>query len=239
MEDVFKEGFKVLEQIRSTQGEKLRIAGEIVAKAFMENHKFFVSGSGHSRTLTEEFYARAGGLAFVVPILTTELTMTEHPTKSSYIERLSGYAEILAELYGISNGDVIIIASNSGRNAYPIEMAIEAHKRGAYVIAITNKRHSDSVTSRHKSGKKLIDLADLVIDNCGVVGDCAISIEGLRENLCPTSSMANSFIAQSINVECAKNLIKNNVEVPVFSSLNCDGNEDHNEKYFHQYTRMY
>ncbi len=50
--------------------------------------------------------------------------------------------------------------------------------------------------------------------------------------------MANSFIAQSINVECAKYLIKNNVEVPV-SSLNCDGNEDHNEKYFHQYTRMY
>ena len=75
--------------------------------------------------------------------------------------------------------------------------------------------------------------------NCGVVGDCAISIEGLSENLCPTSSMANSFIAQSINVECAKYLIKNNVEVPVSSSLNCDGNEDHNEKYFHQYTRMY
>jgi len=75
--------------------------------------------------------------------------------------------------------------------------------------------------------------------NCGVVGDCAISIKGLRENLCPTSSMANSFIAQSINVECAKYLIKNNVEVPVSSSLNCDGNEDHNEKYFHQYTRMY
>lgn len=61
----------------------------------------------------------------------------------------------------------------------------------------------------------------------------------MRENLCPTSSMANSFIAQSINVECAKYLIKNNVEVPVSSSLNCDGNEDHNEKYFHQYTRMY
>ena len=60
---------------------------------FKEGHKFFVSGSGHSHTMAEEMYARAGGLAFVVPIF----TMTEHPTKSSHIERLSGYAKILAD----------------------------------------------------------------------------------------------------------------------------------------------
>ena len=88
-----------------------------MAQAFMEGHKFFVSGSGHSHTMAEEMYARAGGLAFVVPILTSELTMTEHPTKSSHIERLSGYAKILVDLYGVSCGDVVLIASNSGRNA--------------------------------------------------------------------------------------------------------------------------
>ena len=72
-----------------------------------------------SHTLCEEFYGRAGGLAFVVPIMTSELTMTEHPTKSSFLERLSGYAAILADLYDIEEGDVVLIASNSGRNAYP------------------------------------------------------------------------------------------------------------------------
>ena len=73
--------------------------------------------------------------------------MTEHPTKSSFLERLSGYAAILADLYDIEEGDVVLIASNSGRNAYPIEMAIEAKKRGASVIAITNIAHSNAVSS--------------------------------------------------------------------------------------------
>lgn len=239
MNEVFKEGLKILNKLQETQGDKLELAGRIIGKSFMEGHKFFVTGSGHSHTMAEEFYARAGGLAFVVPILTTELTMTEHPTKSSYIERLSGYAKILVELYNVSKGDVVLITSNSGRNAYPIEMALEAKSKGAYVIAVTSKNHSDSVTSRHKSGKKLIDIADLVIDNCGAVGDCILQVPGLHEKMCPTSSMANAFIAQSINVACAKYLIENNCEVPVFASLNCDGNEDHNEAYFNKYTRMY
>ena len=202
---------------------------------FKEGHKFFVSGSGHSHTMAEEMYARAGGLAFVVPIF----TMTEHPTKSSHIERLSGYAKILAELYGISCGDVVLIASNSGRNAYPIELALEAKSRAAHVVAITSMKHTTAQSSRHSCGKNLYQIADIVIDNCGEVGDCALSIDGLDAKFCPTSSMANSFIAQCINVACAEYLIEHNVEVPVFSSLNCDGTEERNNKLFKKYTRMY
>ena len=202
---------------------------------FKEGHKFFVSGSGHSHTMAEEMYARAGGLAFVVPIF----TMTEHPTKSSNIERLSGYAKILVDLYGISCGDVVLIASNSGRNAYPIELALEAKSRAAHVVAITSMKHTTAQSSRHSCGKNLYQIADIVIDNCGEVGDCALSIDGLDAKFCPTSSMANSFIAQCINVACAEYLIEHNVEVPVFSSLNCDGTEERNNKLFKKYTRMY
>ena len=165
--------------------------------------------------------------------------MTEHPTKSSHIERLSGYAKILAELYGISCGDVVLIASNSGRNAYPIELALEAKSRGAHVVAITSMKHTTAQSSRHSCGKNLYQIADIVIDNCGEVGDCALSMDGLDAKLCPTSSMANSFIAQCINVACAEYLIEHNVEVPVFSSLNCDGTEERNDKLFKKYTRMY
>ena len=142
MKEVFEVGLDIIKKIQETQFEKLEQTGHLMAQAFMEGHKFFVSGSGHSHTMAEEMYARAGGLAFVVPILTSELTMTEHPTKSSHIERLSGYAKILAELYGISCGDVVLIASNSGRNAYPIELALEAKNRGAHVVAITSMKHT-------------------------------------------------------------------------------------------------
>ena len=239
MKKVFDVGLEVIEKIRDTQSEKLEEVGHLVAKAFMEGHHFFVSGSGHSHTMSEEFYARAGGLAFVIPILTSELTMTEHPTKSSQIERLPGYATILADLYSISSGDVVLIASNSGRNAYPVELALESKKRGAIVVAVTNMKHSSSVSSRDSSGKKLYEVSDIVIDNCGEIGDCAFEVKGMKAKMCPTSSMANAFIAQCMNVACAEYLIEHQIPVPVFSSLNCDGTEKENDKLFKMYTRMY
>ena len=156
--------------------------------------------------------------------MTSELTMTEHPTKSSFLERLSGYAAILADLYDIEEGDVVLIASNSGRNAYPI---------------ITNIAHSNAVSSRHESGKMLMDIADIVIDNCGVPGDCAVQMEGVAAAVCPTSSMANTFIAQAISVQCAYYIKEKGVTPPVFVSLNSEGTEHVNDEYFEKYTRMY
>ena len=152
---------------------------------------------------------------------------------------MNGYASILVELYHISKDDVVLIASNSGRNAYPVELAIESKKRGAKVIAITNINHSRQVTSRHESGLLLKDVADIVIDNCGVIGDSALQLEGMNAGMCPTSNMANSYIVQAINVACGQELLKNGVQPPVFVSLNCDGNEDVNDKLFKKYTRMY
>lgn len=239
MEQVFDIGLQVIQKIKDTQSENLEQAGKWIAHSFMDGHNFFVSGSGHSHTVAEEFYGRAGGLAFVKPILTSELTLTEHPTKSSHIERLSGYAKILVDLYDIQEGDIVLVASNSGRNAYPIELAMESQKKGAKVIAITNLDHSNHVTSRHESGKLLKDIADLVIDNCGVMGDSALHLDGMKASLCPTSSMANAFIVQAINVSCAEELLANGIEPPVFVSLNCDGNEDVNDVLFKKYTRLY
>ena len=236
---VFEIGLGVINRIKETQSEKLDAAGRMIAKAHLSGNKFFVTGSGHSHTVAEEFYGRAGGLAFPVPIMTTELTLEEHPTKSSYIERLPGYASILSELYGVSEGDVVLITSNSGRNAYPVEMALSAKERGAKVIAITSIDHSSKVSSRHSSGKKLMDLADIVLDNCGVEGDSSLKMDGMKAAICPTSSMANAFLVQSMVAACCDELLKNGVEPPVFISLNSDGNETVNDELFAKYTRQY
>ena len=236
---VFEIGLGVINKIKETQIEKLDAAGRMIARAHMDGHKFFVTGSGHSHTVAEEFYGRAGGLAFPVPIMTTELTLEEHPTKSSYIERLPGYAPILAELYGVSEGDVVLIASNSGRNAYPVEMALSAKERGAKVIAITSVDHSSKTTSRHSSGKKLMDVADIVLDNCGVEGDSSLQMEGMKAAICPTSSMANAFLVQSMVAACCDEMLKQGSEPPVFISLNSDGNETVNDELFAKYTRQY
>lgn len=236
---VFECGFEVLKKIQKTQVKQIDEAAKMIAEAFINDNTFYVSGSGHSHTVAEEFYARAGGLAFVVPILTTELTLNEHPTKSSYLERLSGYAKILVDLYKVSENDVVLIASNSGRNAYPIELALESKNKGAKVIAITSVQHSNATTSRHSSGKHLLDIADIVIDNCGVLGDSAIHLEGLDSAMCPTSSMANAFIVQAISTQCAAYILKKGITPPVFVSLNCEGSENLNHEYFEKYTRIY
>jgi uncharacterized phosphosugar-binding protein len=197
----------IVTQIKETQLENINEAAKITAEAFSKGHKVFVTGSGHSHTLSEELYIRAGGLAFFIPILTSELTLVEHPTKSTFIERLPGYADILLELYGVGEGDVVVIASNSGRNAYPVETALGSKKLGAKVIALTNLKHSSNTTPRHSSNKRLMDIADVVIDNCGEIGDATFKVKGVEPLMAPTSSFANSMIAQLYSVEIARILV--------------------------------
>jgi uncharacterized phosphosugar-binding protein len=239
MNDVLSVCQNIIDQIKETQLNNIAKAAKISADAFADNHKIFVTGSGHSHTFAEELYGRAGGLAFFVPIMTTELTIVEHPTKSTYIERLPGYAPILAELYGLKQNDVVFIASNSGRNAYPIEMALRAKELGCHVIAVTNVKHSSSATPRHSSNKRLMDVADVVIDNCGEIGDAALKVEGVEPLMAPTSSIANSIIATLLSVEIAKLLLNMGIEPPVFTSANVDGGFEKNEAYMRQYTRLY
>ena len=239
METVFNKGNNIVKEIQETQTDNLYAAAKMIADAHSQGHKFFVSGSGHSHTVAEELYGRAGSLAFTVPILTPELTLTDHPTKSTMIERLKGYATILADLYHISEGDVVLIASNSGRNAYPVELALEAKKRGANVICITNLKHSSSVTSRHESGKKLYEVSDIVIDNCGEIGDAATKLEGTKAVIFPTSSIANAYICACLSTAICARLRDLGCEVEVFMSANLDGGYERNEHYFEKYTRLY
>ena len=218
LETIFSTGKGIVDQIQATQMENLHNASMMIAEAHKNGHKFFVSGSGHSHTVAEELYGRAGTLAFTVPILTQELTLIDHPTKSTMLERLDGYAKILVDLYNVSEGDVVLIASNSGRNAYPVELAIESKKRGAKVICITNMKHSSSVTSRHISNKKLYEVSDVVIDNCGEIGDAATPVEGTSATVFPTSSIANAFITACINAEVCSCLKELGCDVEVFVS---------------------
>lgn len=236
---IFEKELELIKKIHSTQEDPIKESAHLIADAYLHGHTFFVSGSGHSHTLSEEFYGRAGGLAFTVPILTNELTMTEHPTKSSYIERLSGYAAILCNLYHVKERDVVVIASNSGRNAYPVELAQCAKAKGANVIAITNVAHCTATTSRAKSGHMLMDIADIVIDTCGVLGDACLHVEGIDTCMLPTSSIANACIAQAISVLTAQYIKEAGEEPPVFVSLNGLENSNMNDDFYKKYTRLY
>jgi len=178
--------------------------------------------------LGEELYARAGGWDYIIPILSSELTISDHPLKSTYIERIASYADVLLELFPINKEDVIIITSNSGRNSLIVEMALRAKKIGATIIAITSLKHSKSIASRHKSKLLLKDIAHIVIDNHAPSGDATIEID--KQKVGPISTITDIFIAHQLVISTLEILKNKNIKFNVLVSSNLDNQDERNKK---------
>jgi uncharacterized phosphosugar-binding protein len=217
------------------QAEKIETAAAWIAECLSKDGFIYTSGTGHSHIFAEEIFYRAGGFARVIAILDEALMLHKDASYSTKVERMEGYAAKLLEEFPISGKDVFIISSNSGRNTVSIEMAITAKEKGAKVIVITNLKHTKSITSRHPSGKKLYEIADLYFDNGGEIGDAAISIEGLDTKVGATSTATGAVILQSIMVQVAENLIQKGTIPEIFSSSNSDEGEEHNETLIKKY----
>jgi uncharacterized phosphosugar-binding protein len=203
-----------------TQLPAIRIAAGLVADALAGGKRFWVFGTGHSHALAEELYGRAGGLADVRAVLEPGLMLHEGLQKSSLLERLPGLADVLLEINQIAAGDVVLIASNSGRNAVPVEFALGARTRGAQVIALTSMAHSTATTSRAPGGQRLFETADVVLDNCGVPGDAMIDVDGSPERTGATSTMVGAMLVQALTVEIVSRLAADGKTPNVLRSLN-------------------
>lgn len=224
-----------LDALQQTQREAVKQAAEAIYGALKAGHRFFVTGTGHSHMLAEEFYTRAGGLASVIPILPTEFLLHEHPLKSTVVERLAAYAPVIFEVYGLQAGDVLLIASNSGRNGLPVELAMEAKKRGLTVIAITSVQGTRAQTSRHASGKKLWEVADIVLDNCSVEGDACCTINEIGQRMGALSTITGAYLVQQIGMAAAAAFLADGEQPPVFLSSNIDGGDEVNRDLFRRF----
>ena len=210
-------------------------ASELVAQSCLKGGRFYVFGTGHSHLIAEEFYIRAGGLALVHAILPPEMMLSSMATKSTLLERLEGYAPALVELYHIDEKDTLMVVSNSGRNAVSVEMCMAAKAKGANVVALTSMKHSSSCTSRHSSGKRMFEVADVVIDNRAEKGDAGLQIEGLETYIGPVSDGTGIAIAQALINEVIERMVKAGVEPPVFCSSNVDGGDEKNAHLYETY----
>ena len=193
-------------------------------------------GAGHAGIIAEEMCYRAGGLVPVVPIFAPGLTVNTRPaTLETDMERISGYAGLLIKAARITRGDMLIVHSNSGRNTVAIEMAEEARKMDIFVVALTSKAHSSAVTSRHPQGYKLMDVADLVIDNCGVPGDAICEVQGVEARVASTSTVVGAALMNSLVVETASILQSRGVKPPIFISANIDHSAESNQYWMDYY----
>ena len=214
-----------LARVWTSQSAPLNTAADWIASALVQDRFLYVFGTGHSHLVAEEVFYRAGGLAQVAPLFEEPLMLHESASASTELERESGYAEKILERYPLSSGDVLIVASNSGRNAVPIEMTELARKKGAKTIAITSMTHSRSVSSRHASGKRLFEVADLVLDNGSVVGDATLSIPGIDQLMGPTSTIIGAFLVNALTLEAAARAVKKGWQPAIYASANTDGGE--------------
>lgn len=230
--------FEVLNKFRTTQQATMELAAKAIVKAYLDKKRFLIFGSGHSHMIAEEFYARAGGLAFVTMMIQNELTLTDHPMKSTHFERVEGLGQAYFELYHLEAGDVLLIASNSGRNPLPVELARLAHEAGVTVIAFTNASQVKQVTSRHSSGKNLDAYANLILDNCGAYGDAGYELPN-GQRMGSTSTVVGAFMAQALSIMIAQDLLDRGLELPVFRSSNLDGADEDNKRLFERFCRMY
>ena len=229
----------VLRTIRTAwdcQQPALERASELVYSAICDKHSVFVFGCSHAGMLAEEVFYRTGGLAILNPIFFSGTLLNTRPvTMTSKLERLPGLGTIILEENGVKAGDCLIVQSNSGRNTVPVEMAMTAREKGVSVIAFTSVAHSRAVSSRHPSGKKLYEVCDVVIDNCGVPGDAAVHVDGLAEPMGPTSTAVGASLIHAIVIETVERLLADGITPPVFMSANLDGGDEHNRKIFDEY----
>ncbi len=224
--DYLNNAQRLLQRIQETQLDAITKTASWITDSLIAGGIFHLFGSGHSNLIAIEGNGRAGGLVPVQSIA--------DPTEGK-AERLEGYAAILLNQSDLRPGEVLIIASNSGINPVPVEMAMEAKKRGLKVVAVTSMEHTQSTASRHSSGKKLYQVADLVIDNCGVVGDAAMEVEGAPGKTGATSSIAGAAIINAITVQVVENLAKQGKTPPILISANIPGGDEHNKRIQAQY----
>lgn len=230
---LFEYGDKITELMKYAEeknAEAIKIAVDKFAENIENDKVIHTFGTGHSHMLGIELFARAGGLGNVDAMLDPDTLTSFGAQRSGAMEKTCGVSDVIYDSYNIEPGDIMLITSNSGRNAMPIEMAMRCKKEGVYVIAMTNLEQSMATTSRHPSGKKLYEYADLVLDNCVPSGDATMDINGILTG--PGSSIVTMFLMNTIATEAIKKVVADGKRPYVFQSQNVDG-FDNNAIYNH------
>ncbi len=226
---------KLIGRIEETQHEVLDQAAEVIFGSLKQDGVLHVFGSGHSIAVAQEAFHRAGGLVPVNLLQEAVLSPLTPPAVSGKMERLPGIAAIILDRHDLRPGEVLIVVSNSGINAVPVEMAVEGRQRGLFVIALTSVTHSRLVPARHPSGKRLFEIADLCLDNCGEEGDATVAFPGWDTRVGPTSVIAGTFLINRLICSVVQRYLAEGLSPPVYMSANVPGGDEHNRRLEEKY----
>lgn len=200
----------ILERIRLTQMEPIERAAELCARTIAGNGLVHLFGTGHSRIFVEEMFPRHGSFPGFHPIV--ELSLTYHnlvvgsngQRQAMFLEHVEGFGQVILRNFVFASPDCFLLFSNSGVNEVVIDVALEARRMGMPVMAVVSMEHCAASPALHSSGKKLIDVADIVIDNCTPGGDALVRLQGLADPVGPGSTIGAAAVTNALKCRVAE-----------------------------------
>ncbi|EEP61853.1 Hypothetical protein, conserved [Brucella abortus str. 2308 A] len=220
-----------LSGLRDRLAAQMEKAADLIAAAARADRRVYVFGTGHSHMMAEELHYRAGGLAITVPILCGSIMLQDGAVASSHFERIEGAVRPILDRYGIRDGDVLVVVSNSGVNAAPIEAARYAREKGAAIIALTSVAYSNTIA---RGRTQLLSLADVVLDNDAPSGDAVLEIAGSALKVGPVSTALGVTILNAVFADVAARLVGEG-DAPIYLSANMPGSGDINRSLVERY----
>lgn len=202
----------ILDRVASTQLEAIEKAAKICSAAIAGDGLVHMFGSGHSRIFVEEMFPRHGSFPGFHPIV--ELSLTYHnlvvgsngQRQAMFLEHVEGFGEVILRNFVFAPPDCFLIFSNSGINEVVIDVALEAKRQALPVIAVLSVDHCRGSQALHSSGKKLMDIADVVIDNGTPGGDALVRVPGLPEPVGPGSTIGAAAVTNALKCRVAEML---------------------------------
>jgi len=234
---------KITQQIERL-GEKsltsIKRAAEFMADSIAAGRAVFYFGSGHSVLPALDVFPRYGSYVGFQPIHDPRLMWTNvlgpgGTPELLWLEKQEGYIENVLDSYVMTSQDTFIVISHGGLNAAGIEAAMYARERGVKVVAITSMENYEVNEPRHSSGKKLADIADVVIDNGAPPEDCIIRVDGWEEPVAASGTVTVLVISMALVAETTAILAQRGIHIPTFVSPNVMSDPDHNKNVYELY----
>ena len=228
--DYFEKVSALLEGIRRAEIPQIEKAAEICSDSIAKGGLVFLFGAGHSRMMCEEMTPRQGCYAGFFALV--ELALSNHASivganglrPPLHLEKFEGYAEEILKGFHFGPHDAFVIISTSGIRPVIVEMAMGARRRGMPVIAMVSREHCSQSAPAHSSGKKLIDVADVVLDNQCPPGDCVLELDGLEWRTGPASTVTGAMIINMLRCETAARLLAKGIKPVLLPSHQFVGN---------------
>ncbi|WP_406285257.1 SIS domain-containing protein [Streptomyces sp. NBC_00209] len=233
----FDAAIGLLGRVRDEEAGNIAAAGAAIADTVEAGGRLFAFGAGHSSLAAQDVVYRAGGLALMnLMVVPGALGVDVMPaTLGSALERVDGLAGAVLDSSPARSGDVLVIISLSGRNALPVEMALNARALGLKVIGVTSVAYAEETRSRHSSGGFLRDHCDIVLDSKIAIGDAELEVDGIEAPFAPASTVVTSAIMQGMMAAAAERLLERGIEPPLLRSGNVDGGHEWNGRVMTQY----